>query len=383
MRRLRLRSRPLDPPSAGWRTIHRPLHRGTNVTSNPSDPEHSLSPNPLVSAPERPPGAASATAGSQCPKATDQRLRQLLSLISGSNQGGGPVSCPRCSGRHLHRWGTVQGRQRYRCLGCRRTFTRLSGTPSSGCRNPGTWGPYLLCFARGESLRVASRHCGIALSTAFRRRHRILQWLQVQETRSSSGQVGSGSFRWISFPESFKGARRLPRPPRTHAIPWGRRHIAGRRAWVLGYAMEVCPGALSQFRLVMGPVQDRPPTIKDLRPPPGPLLGTVVDRRGLLRHRPREGKLGQDHGRQPPRDLRGEQAELGSICLGFRRWLSRFRGVATRYLAGYAAWFQRLVRLGEKSVVGAGQVGSPGARTRENHEETLLGLAILVDLVVG
>jgi transposase-like protein len=42
---------------------------------------------------------------------------------------GNQLACPRCSGTHLIRFGKVQGRQRWRCRECRRTWNDLLGTP--------------------------------------------------------------------------------------------------------------------------------------------------------------------------------------------------------------------------------------------------------------
>ncbi|WP_411281596.1 transposase [Gemmatimonas sp.] len=58
---------------------------------------------------------------------------------------GPPVSprvcaCPRCRSAQVQRWGRERtGTQRYRCLGCRRTFNDLTRTamPSRTCRRSG------------------------------------------------------------------------------------------------------------------------------------------------------------------------------------------------------------------------------------------------------
>ena len=42
--------------------------------------------------------------------------------------------CPHCAGSRCHRCGQANGLQRYRCLGCGRSFNALTGTPLARLR---------------------------------------------------------------------------------------------------------------------------------------------------------------------------------------------------------------------------------------------------------
>ena len=49
-------------------------------------------------------------------------------------------NCPHCNSRSLSRWGsTSQGKQRYRCNGCHKTFSTLTGTSLFRMKKPDKW----------------------------------------------------------------------------------------------------------------------------------------------------------------------------------------------------------------------------------------------------
>ena len=47
--------------------------------------------------------------------------------------------CPHCGGDSVRKWGQANGKPRYRCRDCRKTFNPLTGTPLSGLRYPERW----------------------------------------------------------------------------------------------------------------------------------------------------------------------------------------------------------------------------------------------------
>ncbi len=83
--------------------------------------------------------------------------------------------CPHCQGEKLYKWGAIGGRQRYRCKLCNRTFNGLTGTEINGLHHQEKWEQYVETMINGKFLRQAASECGIALSTSFRWRHKILK----------------------------------------------------------------------------------------------------------------------------------------------------------------------------------------------------------------
>ncbi|HEX8603407.1 MAG TPA: hypothetical protein VF774_12240 [Pseudoduganella sp.] len=82
--------------------------------------------------------------------------------------------CPHCAGSRCHRCGQANGLQRYRCLGCGRSFNALTGTPLARLRLREKWLPYLQCLIGSDTVRTAARRVAVAKSTSFRWRHRFL-----------------------------------------------------------------------------------------------------------------------------------------------------------------------------------------------------------------
>ena len=56
---------------------------------------------------------------------------QCLALIEEAASG---RPCPRCGGARIHRCGQASGLQRFRCLGCSRSYYALTGTPLARLR---------------------------------------------------------------------------------------------------------------------------------------------------------------------------------------------------------------------------------------------------------
>lgn len=304
-------------------------------------------------------------------------LREILHLArllhrSGwrSNPESGRPDCPRCHSAKVHRWGSFSGRQRYRCHRCRRSFSDFTATPFWHSRKVGSWLTYLDWMAEGASLRTAARVSGVSLSTAFRRRHHILAW-SARIGRPCPLLRGSVGLEELRIPESFKGSRKLPRPSRSHALPWGERTVNGRRSLVLVFhAVQAgrAPWPLSRGHVASCGVFDHRPDPAEI----GDALGRVIHSGSVITAPTRRGWKGWP-GQAGPIGTRAARAAPGAAAwpllkcevareagvdptlrmaaLGARKlrrrlrgWLPRFRSVATRHLPSYLVWFSALSR---------------------------------------
>jgi transposase-like protein len=81
--------------------------------------------------------------------------------------------CPRCGCGRVHR-GQASGLQRFRCLGCGRSYNALTGTPLARLCKKGCWLPYLQCVLESRTVRDAARVVGMHRTTGFRWRHRFV-----------------------------------------------------------------------------------------------------------------------------------------------------------------------------------------------------------------
>ena len=82
--------------------------------------------------------------------------------------------CRHCQASGAVRRGQTRGLRRYSCKRCGKTFHALSGTALSGLHHKQRWlalGPSLV---ERESVRESAQRCGVAVTTAFRWRHRCM-----------------------------------------------------------------------------------------------------------------------------------------------------------------------------------------------------------------
>src|SRR5689334_19860445 len=87
--------------------------------------------------------------------------------------------CPRCGATGAVANGKARGLQRYLCKACGRTFGALTGTRLSGLHRKEEWLTFGACLAEGDSIKASAERCGVAVSTAFRWRHRFLEAVET------------------------------------------------------------------------------------------------------------------------------------------------------------------------------------------------------------
>ena len=96
------------------------------------------------------------------------------------------------------------GKQRYKCKDCGKTFVITSNSIASGTRKSiDTWGMFVQCMVDGYSLRRCAKKCRIHKNTAFAWRHKILD--SLQEVLSSTVLEGIIEADETFFSVSYKG----------------------------------------------------------------------------------------------------------------------------------------------------------------------------------
>ena len=112
--------------------------------------------------------------------------------------------CPHCKSTHFVKNGKVQGKQRFICMDCRKTFAQTNNTLLYGVKKDlSVWKKYIHCIIEKYSLRKTAQICGISLPTAFAWRHKILDYLQqIQDNIKLDGIVEADE---TFMPISYKG----------------------------------------------------------------------------------------------------------------------------------------------------------------------------------
>lgn len=88
------------------------------------------------------------------------------------------IACPFCGARRVttHSKSAKAPRRRYLCLGCRRTFSDLSGTPLARTNLPlGSWFFCLRLMGQGRSTADLARDLGVKWDTAAYMQRRLVK----------------------------------------------------------------------------------------------------------------------------------------------------------------------------------------------------------------
>jgi transposase-like protein len=116
--------------------------------------------------------------------------------------------CIHCNSPVLVKNGHSQGLQRYRCRACLKTFNAASGTPLAHLRHKERFYQQGECLAQGLTVREAAAAMDVAVSTAFRLRHRFLTAVVPHQPLHAAGLLEVDE---MYLHESLKGSRHLPR----------------------------------------------------------------------------------------------------------------------------------------------------------------------------
>ena len=130
----------------------------------------------------------------------------------------GEVVCPYCGSRHIRKNGHIDGRQRFVCADCHKTFGFTHNTIlHQSKKDIATWSRYIECMMERMPLRKTARICGINLATAFVWRHKILDALtNMMDEVTLNGIVESDeTYQLISFKGNHKNSKtfKMPRMP--------------------------------------------------------------------------------------------------------------------------------------------------------------------------
>jgi transposase-like protein len=264
----------------------------------------------------------------------NRRLRkeQTAALIEAA---GAPHACPRCRSLHVHRDGHADGLQRYRCVGCGRSFNALTGTALARLRHRTKWLPYLDCMLQSGTVRRAAALVGIHKNTSFRWRHRFLHSTKHDRSLPLAGITEADETYLL---ESQKGSRKLDRPARRRGGVARRRGLSHEHDCIL--VARDRSGRTVDF--VTGRAPLRPAHLQRCLPPVVAAdIMLVTD--GHPAYPAFARKVGIHH--------RAVTLSAGVRVAGalhvqnvnayhsrFKQWLRRFNGVASRYLANYLGW---------------------------------------------
>jgi transposase-like protein len=243
--------------------------------------------------------------------------------------------CPHCHCPRSHRCGQASGLQRFRCLGCRRSYNALTGTPLARLRKKDCWLTYLQCVLDSRTVRQAAAITGVHRTTSFRWRHRFVPAAARERPRQLSAIVEADETYQL---ESQKGSRNLDRPARKRGGVAKWRGINREHDCLL--VARDRSGQTLDFHTGRGQVTAAQ-LATCLLPVLAPDVLLISD--GAASYRRFCADAGITH---EAVNVRAGIRARGAIHIQnvnawhsrFKSWLVRFRGVASRYLANYSGW---------------------------------------------
>ena len=284
-------------------------------------------------APSVPPGSA--------PPADGAADDDLLSQIGQARQA--RLGCPHCGGDAIGRWGRANGKPRYRCATCARTFNPVTGTPLARLRYPERWPDQAQALIAGETIAKAARRCGVDYTTAFRWRHRFLAALNHDKPTQLSGIVEADETFIL---ESFKGKRSgMTRAPRQRGGKSAKRGLSKEQIPVIvarDRSGATLDGVLARLdaksiALALGGALNGP---AELCCDGGTAIRAFARRAGLVTHiLPAPGAPSPD---APHLHINNVNAYHGRL----KEWMRRFHGVATANLPSYLSWRRTIEAFG-------------------------------------
>jgi transposase-like protein len=250
--------------------------------------------------------------------------------------------CPHCQASGATLRGRANGLRRLQCGSCGRTFNALTGTSLAGLHHKPRWLAFAQSLSERETVREAAARCGVAVSTAFRWRHRFLR--AARSDQAKLGGIVEADQAYVL--ESRKGAR-LWRQPTGEAAPARKPRKRGGKATKRGLSGEQVAVLIAADRsgatLSAVLAGDNAQALARVLGPavaPDALLVTDADRSLGACAR----LLGLSH--QPINQSQGERVRgelhiqtVNSRTERLKDLLRRHRGVATRYLGSYLNWF--------------------------------------------
>jgi transposase-like protein len=243
--------------------------------------------------------------------------------------------CPRCGCPRVHRCGQASGLQRFRCLGCGRSFNALTETPLARLRKKEHWLAYLQCVLESRTVREAALVVGVHRTTSFRWRHRFVPGAMRDRPTTLTAIVEADETYRL---ESQKGSRNMTRKPRKRGGVAKKRGISRELDCLL--VARDRSGQTLDFHTGRGQV-----TVAQLHKCLKPVLpaDVLLISDSALSYRHFAQQAGIMH--EMVNTKKGVRAR-GAIHIQnvnawhsrFKSWLVRFRGVASRYLINYSGW---------------------------------------------
>jgi len=245
------------------------------------------------------------------------------------------TKCTNCESTNIVKFGSYNGKRRFKCKTCQKTFSELTGTSICYIKKTDKWVRFIELMLEGKTIREISKTLVLSTKTVFDWRHKVLSSFEETFTKKFKGIVEMDD---VYLPLNQKGRKR-------NFVKLGKqkRGISNQQV----STMIICDRykTLDMRVVKLGRISK-----KDLQ--------RVIDVNRLNndniicsdKHRSISSfvkSLGLEHKKVKSSDKQYvtegiyHVQKVNSLTSGFRRWVKgNFVSVSTKYLQNYLFWYQ-------------------------------------------
>lgn len=255
---------------------------------------------------------------SVCDSIVEHQVRKRQSL---------ELECPYCKSLMIVGYGKRNGKQRYKCKDCERTFTENVFSITYHLHKPNLLRAYMQCMIDGKTIAATALSIGVSVVTAFNWRHKILAALRDGSFEKLSQIIELCD---VQLQYSEKGSKKRVESKEKYKIPVSILVSMDRNERLL---MRVTGRGTPTSKRLVNIVKNQVNNDAIICLNKNIKSENMFRKNGLRVYRIEQiaGKL-----------IRNESKHLNNVLKTswkFMVWLLRFQGVASKYLQNYLNWF--------------------------------------------
>ena len=223
--------------------------------------------------------------------------------------------CPNCNSKNYIKYGSYKGIQRYKCKECNKTFSKTTKTLwSYSKKEPEKWVKFMELFLQKSTLRACSKILEINIRTAFIWRHKIMETMISEVTADKL--EGKVFITKAMQKENFKGCRSIKTSERENVWIVGARDR--RDSMIIVPMCTRCWNKRNFEKLIYSKIEKNSYIVSDNDQ--YMMIVAKKHNKGIVLNAYKEECM---------KNFRGN----------LKKWIGGFKGVATKYLERYLAYF--------------------------------------------
>ena len=246
--------------------------------------------------------------------------------------------CEQCGSTHIVKNGkTPCKRQKYRCVDCGKNYSDTTNSITASTKKPyHVWEAFIECMMNGLSLRKTAALIDVSTTTAFHWRHKVMEAMtKYDKKRNLQGKIQIDETYFLL---NMKGSKTLPRKAKKRKVSSHKRGVSNEHICVLTaidsydqLLIEVIDQGNPQASTILNALEGHIHTNQTL----------ITDSKSAYQQVARyfESKL-----HQIPSGFHSDGVynlgEVNEIHSSMKNWFVKFKGVSSKHLSRYLAWFR-------------------------------------------